>query len=202
MYDNLLEASSIHFPPYLTPGDRHQLFDELRQFPKSFDYYWHASESGILQGDGLRGFSYIFYSAPGEVGQKSVSGIVVSNSCDIAPENDPAGDQNVLFAPIATMGAYLERYRAMGKTDPQVESFADTIRKQKVTTLFYLPSYGDRLSESIVPLDDIRPEPLSYFYENRGDRIFSLSQYGFWMFLIKLSIHFTRMQEGIRRFPA
>lgn len=199
MYDNLLEASGIHFPPYLTPGDRHQLYEELKQFPKSFDYYWPTTDNVILQGDGLPGFLYI-YSASAGIEQKSVTGIVISNSCDIVPADDLAEDQNVLFAPIAPIDRYVERYRAMGKTQEQVESFTDTIRKQMVTTLFYLPSYRDRLPESIVPLDDIRPEPVRYLYKNKGDRIFSLSQYGFWIFLIKLSIHFTRMQEGVRRF--
>ena len=33
----------------------------------------------------------------------------------------------------------------------------------------------------------------------RNHRIFSLSQYGHYLFLFKLSFHFTRMQEGIDR---
>ncbi len=201
MYDNILEAGLLHFPPYLTPGDRHKLFEELRQFPENFDYYWNTQGHTTLQGDGFTGFLYLF-GAPGPIRQKSITGIVVSNSCDVAPENNPNEHQNVLFAPVVSMEKYLDRYRATGnKSDRQIESLITTIRQQKVTSLFYLPSFGDQLQESIVPLDEIRPEPLSYFLENKGDRIFRLSQYGFWIFLIKLSIHFTRMQEGVRRFP-
>ena len=200
MHEDILEASRIHFPPYLTPGDKFRLFDELRRFPESVDYYMPFKSEEILQGDGIDGLAYVYRDSGGALQEREIKGIVVSNSCDIAPANESTFSSKLLYAPIAELNGVVQRYSHSGKSDEQIRTFTETIRKQRVTSVFYLPELNSKLPESIAYLDDIRPIDLGEFYGCGFERIFSLSQYGFWIFLIKLSIHFTRMQEGVRRF--
>jgi hypothetical protein len=84
-----------------------------------------------------------------------------------------------------------------------IESHVEEIRKQEITQIFYLPKGCYLQNESIVFLDRIISCKLDKeLYEAKAVRkIFTLSDYGFYMFLIKLSIHFTRLGEKIIRGP-
>ena len=73
------------------------------------------------------------------------------------------------------------------------------IRDQRVTSIFHLPE-GAWGPEGIVLLGTIHAHPLDDFLAKDRTRLFTLSQYAFYIFLVKLSIHFTRMQENVRRF--
>jgi len=86
------EQLKNHIPFYLTtePKQKEFLdnFDALLQVTKH-GYYISAardiSEDKILQGDGWSGFQLYYF----DTGQKSeVRGIILSNSCDIAKENE------------------------------------------------------------------------------------------------------------------
>jgi len=91
-----------------------------------------------------------------------------------------------------------ENYRSYGWSSDKVQSTLDAIKKQLVTNFFYLPASGT-FAESVAVLDDLQSQPLSYFARNNGGRVFSLNQFGWYLLLIKLSVHFTRMGEGLAR---
>jgi hypothetical protein len=82
-----------------------------------------------------------------------------------------------------------------------VKSHLASIRAQRVSTMFYLPTLNDAFPESVALLDRVNNCGLEYCYESneRRERYFSLSDYGFYMFLFKLSIHFMRMSEDFQR---
>ena len=67
--------------------------------------------------------------------------------------------------------------------------------------MFYLPP-GLRLEEEWIALFDKvvnhNANALN-FNELLKNRLFTLSDYGFYLFLFKLSIHFTRLREGVVR---
>ncbi len=87
-----------------------------------------------------------------------------------------------------------------GIQSDRVEGQIKSIRKQEKTDIFYLPASAT-LPECVVMLDDIRPQPLSMFMrkENNRKRLFRLNNFGFYIFLMKLSIHFTRFGENLDR---
>lgn len=68
------------------------------------------------------------------------------------------------------------------------------------TQIIFLPA-NSQMEDSIVFLDKI------YHVDNRfinrdtleDQRLFSLSDYGFYMLIFKLSIHFSRIQEKVNR---
>ena len=77
----------------------------------------------------------------------------------------------------------------------------DAIRKQHNSSMFYLPK-NDKLGEdAIATLDRINncDAQAVDFDELITKRLFTLSDYGFYLFLFKLSLHLTRIREGVSR---
>ena len=153
----------------------------------------------ILQGDGWRGFVAINFHT-GE--RKTVSGVILSNSCDIASENVRDLPVNVLFSPLIEVQRYKDLLRAVGKTDAKIQDTVINIQKQLVTNIFYLPECPGFIPASLILLDDIHAHPLQDFLAQTRQSLFTLNQPAFYLFVIKLSIHLTRFQEGIKRFAA
>jgi hypothetical protein len=129
--------------------------------------------------------------------RKEVSGVILSNSCDIAEENERALPVNILFAPLIQLERYTTVLRSIGKNDEQIEKTVQNIKKQYVTSIFYVPQNVGSIEESIILLDDIHTQPLHDFLGRSRTSLFTLNQYAFYIFLIKLSIHFSRF--GRRR---
>lgn len=197
--NDIYEQVRLFLPKYLTPQQTRELFSELSKFPENKNFYLNHPDfkDKLLQGDGWKGFVVINFST-GE--RKSVSGVILSNSCDLSPDNAQDLPVNVLFSPLIQLQTYIDLLKSKGKTDEQVESILVNIRKQYVTSLFYLPEYAEVIKESIVLLDNIHTQPLGNFLVQERSKLFSLNQYAFYLFLMKLSIHFSRFQEGIARF--
>lgn len=193
------EAIQDHIPKYLTAALQEELFKNLKGFPEKFNYYWSRSPSDfeILQGDGWQGLELVDFSTREH---RSVKGIVLSNSCDIAPENERDRASNIVFAPLIRLSALIELWKSSGISEELVEDKVRNIRLQRNTKIFYLP-YGAGLSdEYIAHLDDIHSFPASVFVENLSrKRLFSFTTAGFYLFAIKLSVHFCRLHENVMR---
>ena len=86
---------------------------------------------------------------------------------------------------------------AAGQTPQQLASIAEAIKGQQVTSLMYLPAVGGIMEPSVGLFDDLRAQPLDNFRANERSKLFCLSDFGFYLFLFKLSIHFTRMLEDV-----
>lgn len=196
---DIFDQIRLFLPKYLTEQQSRTLFSELEQFPNNLDFYTFRSDlqNELLQGDGWRGFIAIdFYSGA----RKEVSGVVLSNSCDIFDENQRTLPVNILFAPLIELKKYEASLLAAGQSESHVGQILSNIRKQRTSSVFYLPAYSNVMEESIIVLDDIHAHPLQDFSARARKSLFTLNQYAFYVFLIKLSIHFSRFGEGIQRF--
>ena len=197
--EEIFEQVSLFLPKYLTPTQKQELYSEMLRFPGTTQFYLHRPDlrDQLLQGDGWQGFIAINF----HTGQrKVVSGVILSNSCDVSTDNCRRLPVNILFAPLVSLSQYEKLLLVSGKTPAQVDSQFNEIRNQKVTSVFYLPRLSEVIKESIILLDDIHMHPLSDFLEVSHEPLFQLNQFAFYLFLIKLSIHFCRFQEGIQRF--
>jgi hypothetical protein len=197
----LFEQIRVLLPKYLTPAEKDDLFEELKRFPDNASFYFDRDDlrSELLQGDGWRGLVAIDFLTGN---RKAVSGVILSNSCDIDSANLKAFPVNILFAPIIKLGKYVEKLRVEGRVDDQIQSLLTTIRKQRVANIFYLPSCPGITEEGFILMDDIHAHPLSDFLTRDRQPLFKLNQFFFYFFIIKLSIHFCRFQEGVHRFAA
>lgn len=135
--------------------------------------------------------------------RKLVKAVLLSNSCDIAPENKRELPTKLNFAPIIKLAPYLQLLRKAGLDNQQIDDKLVAIKEQKVTSLFYLPKGADLEEDYIALLDDVHTVPYQAFStQSERRKIFTLSQVGFYLFLLKLSVHFCRFHEEINRSPS
>ncbi len=198
-----VENISVFLPKYLSATSEAELFSGLKDFPNNIDdrifTRYLEGENVIYQGDGIIDIQ-VYNPVSLEVKNKEC--IVLSNTCDIAPENKRNFPSNIVYAPIIKLDDYVNIILSgTSKTKEQIESHLSSIRKQRITQIFYLPQYGDKLVESIVFLDKLYNLPISMIDRGklRDTRLFSLSNYGIYLFLYKISIHFTRIQDRVDR---
>lgn len=197
----LLDDFKIFLPRYLSSETSKTLFENLEQFTRNPekiqslmycppDYYSHE----ILQGDGIN--IYLGESkTPSPV-------MVLSNSCDVDINNRRYFDSFLLYSPIISLEKYKNKLiKSKQHSELQIRDHIADIKKQHITQIFYLPKGRNLSSEYLIFFDktnNIRNQEISRDTLQQYKQ-FTLSQTGFYLFLFKISIHFTRMMEGIDR---
>lgn len=198
---NIAQQIQLFLPKYLSPSQKEQLWAELSAFPENFPFYFNRSDiqGELLQGDGWRGFIAIQFETGN---RKIVSAVILSNTCDISTANQRALPVRILFSPLVSLRRYTELLQKSGRSTAQINNIIGDIKKQRYTSLFYFPCPNEGDDEYIISLDDIHSHPVQDFLAQPDRKLlFRLSQTAFYLFLLKLSIHFSRFQEGISRFP-
>lgn len=197
-----LDKIDLYLPQYLSSGDKDALRKELSAFPtdgtKDTIYTSALKDAAfLLQGDGVKGVPYINYP---DTTVKPVSGILLSNTCDMSIENKRVNSCRVMFAPLLDYSLYSQKVYECFSRDT-AESHLRDLRKQYITQAMFLPKGGGLEKDSIVFFDRAISLPLSesLVKEFCQNKIFTLSNFGFYLFLLKISIHFTRIQEKINR---
>ena len=179
-----------YLPKYLSEENYKTLLAELKSFPYNIDGRMYTSmldKNVIFQGDGLKKMPIIDL-ANIERGVKKVSCLILSNTCDMDLSNSRMFPASIMYAPIINLTTYISVLQKQG------------INSNKITQIIFLPA-NSQMEDSIVFLDKI------YHVDNRfinrdtleDQRLFSLSDYGFYMLIFKLSIHFSRIQEKVNR---
>lgn len=201
------EEIKKYLPQHLSSTAQQELFNELRAFPYNIDQRIYTTylrnHTNLFQGDGIKNLLYINFPST-NVGQ--VPGMILSNTCDIDQANKRLMPLRMVYAPIINLGKY-EQSLIKNHVDTgqrSIESinshFAD-VRKQHISHIFYLPKGGQLENNSIVFFDRINNCPSNLLDKESviRQRIFTLSNYGFYLFLFKLSVHFTRIRDGVSR---
>jgi hypothetical protein len=197
----VISADTIrdYLPYYLTDEAKVGIINELQKFHVgAMQYYlFNRYEQEMLQGDGwtrlhLRNF---------HTGERIfISGVVLSNTCDVDLSNKRDLPVNIVFAPLVSVDAYIQSLTAAGVAKQSIDDKVAAMKRQEVTNVFYVPIGDGLVAEHIVLLDDIHSMP-AFVYEQEKDKgkIFTLSQAGFYLFILKLSIHFCRFHENLIR---
>ncbi|HAT8918599.1 hypothetical protein SCZ71_15195 [Legionella pneumophila serogroup 1] len=199
---NIFDDIRLYLPKYLSDNDLTRLLSELRQYSNNLDKRIYTSalkdEPVLFQGDG---FSNVLM--PDIANRKFHTGkvILISNSCDSSLENSRIYSSYVTFTPLFS----LKKYEAglLNKFDPKkVTSHIRSIREQGVSSFFYLPP-SETGEEYFSRFDLCFSMPLTKLLHDNllKNKLFTLSDYGFYLLLIKLSIHFSRAQEKVHRNP-
>lgn len=195
-----IEDFEIFLPRYLSADDQRDLLDSLKNYPnnlngKSF-YTERLSEAEfVFQGDTFKEIKMADYES-----EKfhSVKGFLVSNTCDTFLGNDRLYTPYFTFAPIFSLKKYKESLESAKLTG--INEHIKAIESQKVSSFFFLPKFGD-MEDSFVRFDymfSMKCE-LDLLKSMLQKRISTLSDYGFYLLLFKLSIHFARIQEKVER---
>ncbi len=188
-------------PKYLSPKDQRELLKCLEDFPDNLNSRFYSQhlrdENYIFQGDGFRDLPVI--DLPNKTIQYS-NCIITSNTCDLDINNKRLAPTRITYAPIINLNKYIGLLVNSDIDKDRIQNHIAAIKKQEVTQIFYLPEIKG-MNESIVYFDRINNCSNKIISkENITDkRIYTLSNYGFYLFLLKLSISFTRIQEGVNR---
>ena len=199
------ESLQQQIPYYLTAEDRKILVDELKAISQggTTDYflslYRGSSKEDMLQGDGWRGFQLFMFDS-GE--RRSVRGLVLSNSCDVDPMNPRDVPGRLIFAPLVKLSTYENLLRASGIESNRVDEKVTMIKAQKTTNIFFLPAGGPLEEDYVARLDDAHSMPVAaHTTAEDREKLFTLNNTGFYMLVLKLSVHFCRLHEKVNRKP-
>lgn len=196
----IFDEIKIQFPPYLTEESKKELFAELKEYPNNLNrIYTSIIEEGyVFQGDGIRNLPVI--NLP-ETKIENSPVLILSNTCDTEPNNKRDTSPRLIYSPIRKLSNYARYLASKSVKEEKINQHFDLIRKQEITNKLYLPQGSGLEEECVVLLDYINNCDVSALPVERVDerRLFSLSTYGFYILLIKISIHFTRLREGVNR---
>lgn len=197
-----MENFGVFLPRYLSEVSANVLLQDLLKFPSDFDSrvfsFTAAAEPGLLyQGDGFDNLDFVFLPKLVKLPGK---GLILSNTCDMDPDNEKAVSRLVVYSPIFS----LSRFKAqlvLAKSNAYAEEYVGKIRRQEISQLFYLPAGPQTGEESFVDLAQINhcPREMITKEQVKTNRLFSLNNTGFYVLLFKLSVFFCRLQEGIDR---
>ena len=182
----------------LTPADKEALINAFDSFSViSKDFYMGGYSNEALQGDGWPSFFISIYKSESV---KNTKGIVLSNTCDISPENQRDMPKNLVFAPIVKLSEYEIWLKKSGINVNSISDKIGAIKEQRVSNIFYLPENNQLGGEYIALFDRLSHMPASEIKTMLGQvKLFTLSQFGFYYFLFKISHHFCRLPEGLHR---
>lgn len=196
-----LEDIKLYLPRYLSEESRNALVGALRNFPIPSERFYTtrlADTKIIYQGDGLT--DLLFINLP-ESETKYRNGMVLSNTCDLSPDNKRLFESRMVYAPIVQLSVYRQILEEEHVERKKIEQHLNSIRNHHITQIFFLPAANGILEDSIIFFDRLSNLPSNYIDRETlaSRRIFTLSDAGHYLFLFKLSFHFTRMQDKVER---
>lgn len=193
-----LESLRTLLPPYLSGETAAKLFSELGKLP-DLDPFFSLGEVDwdlVKQGDGWHGLT-AFVFATGE--RRVRKGVILSNTCDVSTSNPRRTEPNVVFCPLVSVSRFRDRLLANGCARDEVEGYLQALRSQRITNLMHFPAQPTSDDEMLIIFDDVRSQPLESFLSAERAGLFRLTQAAFYLLLMKLSIHFCRVGEGVAR---
>ena len=166
--------------PSISPYTKERVKDAIKQFEiegKKPNFLLYEPFEYLAQGDIVETLPFIRYDQDGNRQLYKTKGILISNTCDA--END----DTVVFAPLLPLESI-----KLEKTN---------LLKNQNFRLLYLPD--QRLKDYIVDLSLLNGYSKKLITDSIGNgkmnKISSLSQFGYYMFLCKLTIHLMRPED-------
>ena len=200
-------------PPYLTSSEKERLREGLSQFFPEYqgndipydNFYSNYIDNYFKQSDLIAEVkSPLLNTVSGEYERVYVDSMLLSNTCDVSSGNPRIiNTKQSIFAPIFNFREYLNDLRENGIPEAQIRSFELEVKRQRITNIFYLPPYQKDGPDYITLLDQLFWLPSAHLNSRldhiNDDKIRSLSNFGFYLFIFKLSYHFCRLPEETDR---
>lgn len=198
----LEENIKLYLPQYLSEDKLISLKKELKNFGNRRDsgkYFttFLKSDSNLFQGDCVKAQ---VWNLP-DIESREENVILLSNTCDMDISNQRLNQCRVMYAPIFNLEKYRQKLLEKKFEKNKIDNHIKDIKNQLVSQILYLPTKSILGYDSFVLFDRTISIPLtSEIVANcTKTRKVSLSNYGFYLFLLKLSYHFTRIQEHVDR---
>lgn len=155
-------------------------------------------EDQLLQGDVYSNVPWITRSEGGlQASPRRV--LLISNSCDADQDNPRALPLDLTVVPVLKLSSYERMLADGGVNRAALQDQIRAIKRQEKTHVIFIP-HGFGLEEDMVALlDKVQSMPYEAFQSHDPARLAVLTQRGFWVLLVKLSMHFLRPHEGVAR---
>ncbi|MEW6157036.1 MAG: hypothetical protein AB1813_06360 [Verrucomicrobiota bacterium] len=156
----------------------------------------HAEEHR-LQGDLLADFPVALIAPDGRSVSKRFAVMILNNTCDLQPKRSSF----VNVAPVIDFEEFTKAEIAKRGEDG-ARSYLHDIRSNRVLEMLWLPPFHTFRHGAIVFLDRIGTAAIQIYEHSLGSnaRLASLSQNGFYYFLIKITTHLARAESAeVRR---
>ena len=158
-------------PSYLLATSKERIKNGLSQFFDGnkvnddidySDFYIMSAKPYFLQGDLMHSIKTIEWDGDkSDYYSMNLTTMLFSNSCDIAEENVKIIKKEALFAPIIKLDDFFNELREIGRSEIQITSIYNSLRKQEYTNVFYLPNDPKKNNEYLVFMDKIFWHPTS-----------------------------------------
>lgn len=195
--DELIDSS--HFIDDHLKG---QCKEYLKQIPKGLGSWFYSPSipEDAYQGDIVDKFEMVYSEVVGaKLETRSLEDVpcmLLSHTCDM----ELRGKTREKYVSVAPVFSFKEFANSRGTeySEDRWDDFLTSVKANRITDILYIPKKGP-LDDSVILLDrisSIDPKFLKIKLE-RGEtkRVLSLSQIGFYFFLIKLTYHFARYED-------
>lgn len=198
-----LEDIKLYLPKYLSTTSEHDLFKNLQDFPSNIDTRIYSNmlfdDDIIYQGDGIDGFLVI--NLP-NTKIKEAKVVILSNTCDVDVSNVRMYTSSICYTPLINLQKFIEKLKSKNNLSlDRIDQFVQSLKKQKISQILFLPKGGKLDYDAFIFFDKINScDNMSFNRSNLNEkRLFTLSNFGLYLFLFKLSINFSRIREGVDR---
>lgn len=186
---DVVDNIELYLPQYLSDSEKTRLKEELSKFPmdgtKDTVYTSSLKDAEyLLQGDGINNVPYLSFP---NTTINNVPVLLLSNTCDMSTENKRMNECRIMYSPILKLEKYEELLKK-NYTPDRVENHLKEIRNQYISQILYLPKGANLDYEGIVFFDRSISIPLTeeLVKEMCKNKLFTLSNFGFYLYLLKL----------------
>ncbi|HSW62014.1 MAG TPA: hypothetical protein VLH56_01640 [Dissulfurispiraceae bacterium] len=172
----------------------------LDRLPQDLDRWLYnptiLEEQSLNQGDILNNIPICFIEDDGDAYGGNFTVALMSTSCDMQPGRLPY----VLAAPVVSLEE-LTQY----KNKDTANQFAEQIKKNKIARYFFLPALNG-LGDACIDFSQIVTISSNFMHKIKSEKpsncVLSLSQKGYYFFLVKLMYFFARIETDPARTAA
>lgn len=193
----------LYLPQYLSEDNLVALKQQLKAFGEGHDTGEYFTtrlnhEPYLFQGDGVKS---VMFDLPNTDKREDIPVLLLSNTCDMDLDNKRLNTCKIMYAPMFDLDKYIAILKKNNISNDRIQNHIKEIKNQAISQILYLPTNIILGHDSIVMFDRTISIPLNPENKTKmiDSRSFSLSNYGFYLLLLKLSYHFTRIQEKVDR---
>jgi hypothetical protein len=195
--DELIDSS--HF---IADHLKEQCKQYLKQIPQGLGDWFYSSliPQAAYQGDIVDKFEVVYYEVVDDrleiQSLEDFPCMLLSHTCDMDLE-DKTREKYVSVAPVFSFKEFA-KFKTSEYSEKGWNDFLDAVKANRITDILYIPGKSP-LDNSVILLDrisSVHPNLLKIRLQKGGTkRVLSLSQIGFYFFLIKLTYHFARYED-------
>ncbi|MBD7987098.1 hypothetical protein H9645_03560 [Luteimonas sp. Sa2BVA3] len=197
-----IEHARALFAPELAEDDLKEVVRQIQKLQEGRGFLAAHHEIPRLQGDIWSGLPIVRISADGHAAARPARAMLLSNTCDIAEENARDYRAHVTYVPVVRISAFERMLTNGGLPQDRINSIVQSIRLNESTRVFFVEAGAGLEEDCLAMLDQAFSASADILNAGHCERLAVLSDRGHWALVLKMSVHFCRLREGVVRAAA